>query len=184
MKQVVVRLEELRKQCEDIAFKLNEAWQAVLPQLLKLYKEIVRVYTGILNLTIDLAMVYVKAALDVINEHQKELKELAVMASELTQDVAKIIFKATSQIKKDVDEFIVMLIDQMKVLPIYEIVKEKYDEILKFQVPESVIGDFNEFCNAIKHAMPTQELREFFEAIQQYILKYAKHEKVSFSRII
>ncbi|XP_032678528.1 apolipophorins [Odontomachus brunneus] len=177
-KQVIVRLEELRKQFEEIVAKLKDASMAVLPQLTKLYKEAIRTCINIFDAAVNVAIAYLKAALDLINEHQKELKELAIMASELVQDIAKIIFKAANQIRKDIDEFVVLLTDQMKALPIYEIAKEKYNEILKFQIPQSVMDSFDNICNAVKATLPTEELRQFVEAIQQYIVKHAKHEKV------
>lgn len=178
LKQVIVRLKDLQKQYEDIVFRLKDALTAVLPQFTKLYKEVVHTCVNILDAAANVAIAYLKAALDLINEHQKELKELAIVASELVQDIAKIIFKAANQIRKDVDEFIVLLTDQIKALPIYEIVKEKYNEILKFQIPQSVMDSFDNICNAVKATLPTEELRQFLNAIQQYIVKHAKHEKV------
>lgn len=178
MKQVLKRLEELQKQYQDIVSKLKDAWEAVLPKLKSLYQQVLHVCVSIFNDAVNISVAYLKAAFEVINEHQAELKELATMASELAQDVAKIVFKAASQIKKDVDEFVALLMDQLEALPIYEIVKEKYQEILKFQVPQTIMDSIEEIYNAVKGSLPTEELRQLFEAIQQYVAKHNKHEKV------
>ncbi|XP_014488121.1 PREDICTED: apolipophorins [Dinoponera quadriceps] len=176
--KTVARYGELSKQFREIASKLRDAVETVLPQLKKLYNEAVDTSTQILDAIVSVAMAYLKAALNLIDEHQKELKELAVMVSELVQDIAKVIYKAATQIKKDVDEFVELLVDQVKALPVYEIVKEKYNEILKFQIPESIMAPIEEFFNVIKNTLPTDELRHFVDTLQQYLMKHAKQEKV------
>ncbi|XP_011144506.2 apolipophorins [Harpegnathos saltator] len=178
MKQITTQLENLCKQYQDLISKLKEAFETVFPQFMKLYKEMVHGFENIFESTVKILSTYLHVVLDMINDYQEEFKELAIMMSELLQDIAKIVFKAVSQIKKDVDEFVVLLIDQVKALPIYEIVKEKYQEILKFQIPETIMTSIEDVCNTIKTTMPTDELRQLLDAIQQYISKHAKREKV------
>lgn len=174
----MTRLEELRKQYQDIVVKVQDAWENVLPQLKKLYNEVIDTSAHILDAVANVAVAYLKALIEVINEHQKELKELAVVVSELMQDVAKVVFKAASQIRNNIDEFVTVLMDQLKALPVYEIIKEKYNEILKFQIPQNIMESIDEISHTVKTSLPTKELQEFFDALHQYIAKHAKHEKV------
>jgi len=158
--------------------KIREAWDAISPQLKESYEKIIRVAIKILDSLANLTMVYLKTLLDLINEHQKELKEMAIMASEIAQDIAKIVFKGASQIRKDIEEFVELLMNQVKALPIYEYMKEQYHEIANFHVPESVLASIEEVCNSVKALLPTEELQQLFSDVYEYILKYIKHEQV------
>lgn len=176
-------MNELQKEYNEVLSKLREGWNKVYPQLRESYEKIVKVYISILDTLANVAIAYLKALLTLINEHQKELKELAVVASELAQDIAKIVFKAIGQIKKDVDEFAVLLINQLKALPVYELAKEQYKDIINFQVPESILASLQELSEIIKTMLPTEELRQLFSVTYEYIIKHVKHEKVGFPSI-
>lgn len=180
--QITKQLHELQKEYNEIIPKIREAWNAISPQLKDSYEKVVHASIKILDSVINVAAAYLKALLGLINEHQKELKEIAVMASELAQDIAKISFKGAAQIKKDIDEFVELLINQVKALPIYEYVKEQYHEIANFKIPESVLISIEELCHSVKTMLPTQELQQLFSDICEYIIKYARHEKVGLSR--
>lgn len=180
LKQLITQLNELEKEYTEVIAKLGEAWNAVYPQLKESYNKIVNVYISLVDNLTNVSMAYLKALLTLINEHQKELKELAVVASELAQDVAKIVFKAVAQIKKDVEEFVILLKNQMKALPIFDIAKEQYQEILNLQIPEAILASIQELSEVIKAMLPTEELRQLFSATYEYIMKHVKHEKVSF----
>lgn len=181
MKQISAQLNELQREYAQIIGKIEEAWNTIYPQLRESYNKVVEVYIEIADSIVNVLMAYLKTLLAVINEHQKELKELAVMASEIAQDVAKIIFKAVAQIRKDVEEFVILLKNQMKALPIFEIIKEQYQDIVNLQIPETVLNSIHELSEIIKAMLPTEELRQLFSAAYEYIMKHIRHEKVSFS---
>ena len=105
------------------------------------------------------------------------------MVSELTQDVAKILLKGASQIEKEVKEFVQLLIQQVRALPVYELAQNAYKEIVNYKVPDYVIAPIEEFCHNIKNFLPTQELKDFFSTVYNYILKHVKHQKVDLSII-
>lgn len=173
-------MHELQQQFREIIIQLEEMFKAVYPRLKESYDKIFHACLNVLDTATNLVMAYFKVVLSIINEHQEELKELAVMVSELAQDIAKIVFKAAGQIRKDVDEFIELLINQMRALPIYEIAKERYEEIIKFQIPESILASIDEMSDVIKVSLPTKQLQQFFDAAYKYIMKHVKHEKVGF----
>ncbi|XP_029170500.1 apolipophorins [Nylanderia fulva] len=178
LKQVTARLNELQKEYNEILSKLQEAWNKVYPQLRESYEKVVKAYISILDTLANVVIAYLKAVLTLINEHQKELKELAIVASEIAQDIAKIIFKTVGQIRNDVDEFADLLLNQLKALPIYETVKAYYTQLINFQVPDGVIASLNELSEIIKSMLPTEELRQLFSTTYEYIIKHVKHEKV------
>lgn len=178
IKQVTEQLNELSKQYNAIISKLTEAIKAIYPQIKESYNKIFEACMNVLDATANLAITYLKAVLNIINNHQKEIKELAVIGTELVQDIAKIIFKAVDQITKDVNEFGTLLINQAKALPVYEIVKDKYNQIVNFEVPEALTSPIEELCKIIKTMLPTKELQDFFGSGCNYIMMIIKRQKV------
>lgn len=180
MKQVTEQINELQKEYADIISKIEEAWKTVYPQLKESYNKIANVYINLVDNVANVSIAYLKTLLAVINEHQKELKDLAAIAADLVQDVAKIVFKAVAQIRKDVEEFIVLLKNQLKALPVFDIAKEQYQDIVNLKIPDSVLTSIHEISEVIKSMLPTEELRQLFSATYEYIMKHVKQEKVSF----
>lgn len=180
VKQINARLTELQKEYTEIVSQIQHAWENVYPQLRESYEKIVQAGINVLDTIVNVAVAYVHALLDLINEHQKELKEIAVMASEIVQDIVKILVNGIAQIRKDVEEFVIQLKNQLKALPIYEYAKEHYNEIINLQIPEGMLASFEELSKIVESALPTEELKRLYNAIHDYIIKRVKHEKVSF----
>ncbi|XP_076681659.1 retinoid- and fatty-acid binding glycoprotein apolipophorin isoform X2 [Andrena cerasifolii] len=178
MKDVAEGVEKLQKHLNEILSNLKDSVKEVYPQLKASYDKLFHECMNILDAAAKLANTYLKAVLDLINRHQKELQDLISVVSGITQDFAKIIAKSLEKIKRDLEEFGALLANQLKALPIYEMVKERLEELKNFQLPESVQGPIQDLCNLIKNALPTEELRQLAEAICQYIVKHVKHEKV------
>ena len=180
MKLLAERVADLQKQLNDIVEKVVEAVKATWPQIKQSYEKILAVAIEIIDAASALATTYLKAILAIVNEHQKELKELATVAAELAQDIAKIIFKATNQVEKDVKDFVTLLVQQLKALPIFEMIKEKYQSIAEYQIPQAILAPIEELYINVKSILPTEELKELLTVTYNYIIKLVKHEKVEF----
>nr|XP_034187967.1 apolipophorins [Osmia lignaria] len=178
MKQIAQGLEKLQQQLNGIITNVREAIKATYPQLKASYDKIFHEFMEILDAVAKLANTYLKAILNLINEHQKEIQDVMSVVSGMTQDFAKIVTKGLEQIKQNLEEFGAMLINQLKALPIYEMAKEKYQELQQFQIPEMIVSPIEEFCKVMNTALPTEELRQFTDATCQYFLKHVKHEKI------
>nr|XP_012148156.1 PREDICTED: apolipophorins [Megachile rotundata] len=178
MKQIAQGLEKLREQLNTIIVDVEKAIARTYPELKASYNKIFHQVMEILDAVAKLANTYLNAILNIINEHQKEIQDVMSVVSGMTQDFAKIITKGLEQIKANLEEFAAMLVNQLKALPIYEVAKEKYQELLNFQIPEMVISPVEEFCRVLNTALPTEELRQLTDASCQYLLKHVKREKV------
>lgn len=181
LKKLSEQLNELQKEYEQIITKVEEVWKSVYPQLRDSYNKIVSALIKVLDAATDIALIYLKAVLSLINEHQKELKEAAVIASEFAQDFAKIIYQGVTQIRNDVEEFVIRLIDQLKALPVYEYLKEQYHDFKIPDIPDAILDSIQDLSEVVKGSLPTEELRKFFDATYQYIIKHIKHKQVSFT---
>lgn len=179
LKQLAGQVEELNKQLQEIVAKVSEAIKSTYPVLKESFDKIFQAGIEIFDAASKLATTYLKAILTVVNEHQKEIKKLLGVAAEIAQDIVKIIAKGASQIEKEIKDFVVLVVQQIKALPIYEFIKEKYAELSNYQVPETVFVPIEEAYVQLKKILPTEELRKFFTVTYDYIIKHLKRQKVS-----
>lgn len=201
VKHLVMRFEMIQKQVSETMSKISEAMKAIYPQIKESVDKILDACLQVFEALSNLGLAYLKAILNVINEHQKELKELISVGSDIVQDVAKICFKAFAQLEKDIKDFITMLVQQLKAFPIYDSIKEKYQELIKYevschtfdvfwkiyarcvnffrtQIPEGVWATIKDMSENFKAILPTKELMELFDVISVYISKLLKRENV------
>lgn len=178
IKQLSERIGELQIQFHQIQEKILEAVKITYPKVKESIDKILKASIEILDASTKLGATYLKAILNVINQHQKELKELATAISELIHDIVKIVMKGANQIEGEVNNFTKLLSQQIQALPIYDIIKSKWSEISSYQIPEAILGPIEEAFVQIKMILPTEELREFFTITYNYIIKHVKHQNV------
>lgn len=183
MQQVAEGLDKLQQQFNKLMGSLKDAAKTLYPQLKQSYDKIFNQCVDIFNAFARLADTYLKAVLDMINEHQKEIQDVMNVVSGMAQDFAKVITKGLEQIKQNLEEFSTLLVNQLKALPIYETLKEKLEELKSFQVPEAILGPFEEVCRVMKASVPTEELRQLLDVTCNYIFKHIKREKVRLRNI-
>ncbi|XP_015429625.1 PREDICTED: apolipophorins [Dufourea novaeangliae] len=116
---------------------------------------------------------------EVINSVYPKLKEsyekILHECLEILNAAAKL---GVEQLKREIEEFGALLINQLKALPVYEYLKERYQGLTDFETPAFIVTSVSEVCNLLKNSLPTQELRQFVEVTCQYITKHITHEKV------
>lgn len=178
IKQLSEKIGDLQIQFHQIQEKILEAVKVTYPKVKESIDKILKATIDILDATTKLGATYLKALLNVINQHQKELKELATAISELVHDVVKIVMKGANQIEGELNKFVTLLSEQIKALPIYDIIKAKWSEITSYQIPEAVLGPIEEAFVQIKMILPTEELREFVTVTYNYIIKHIKHQNI------
>lgn len=158
---------------------MQDIVKATLPKLKESYDKIFNVFITLFDTTTKLGTAYIEAILKIVNEHQKDIEELVTVATELVQDVAKIVFKGAGQIEKELKEFVQLLVQQVRALPVYEIAQGAYKEALNYKVPDYIINPVEEFLKNLKNFLPTQELKELFSSLYNYLLKHVKHQQVT-----
>ncbi|XP_076625563.1 retinoid- and fatty-acid binding glycoprotein apolipophorin isoform X1 [Colletes latitarsis] len=178
MKGVAEDLQKLMQHLNEILSNLKDSAKPIYMQLKESYDKVFHELMNVLDAAGKLANTYLNALLNLINEHQKELKDLFSVVSDVAQDFSKVLSKTLERIRLGLEEFCTLLINQLKALPIYEKAQEKLEELKNFQVPEMVLKSMEEVFNVIKSVMPTQELSQLVDTVSQHIMKHAKREKV------
>lgn len=76
-----------------------------------------------------------------------------------------------AQLKKEIEEFIRVLIDEVKALPLYHNLKDRYQELLDYELPPQFWNFYSEIAFAIDDFLPTAELKELVKNIFDYVEK-------------
>ena len=178
LKQLAGNVTELSKEFNQILEKICEAIKATLPHLKESFDKIFRAALDIIDAVSKLGLTYLKAIFNVISEHQKEIKKFLSLAAEIVQDITKTISKEVAQIEKEIKNFVAVIIEQIKALPVYEFLKGKYAELADYQVPETILIPIQEAYVQFRKMLPTEELKELFTVVYDYVIKHVKREKV------
>ncbi|XP_044727273.1 apolipophorins isoform X2 [Chrysoperla carnea] len=127
----------------------------------------------------DLIFLYIAKVSEIIKAHEADFKKLATSISEIGRELGLTIAKALSQIKEELTNFINALVEQIKALPVTDIIKEKYAELTgSLNLGEDILEVLNEFVNTIKGVLPTPEFQEVVQMTYDYIAKKLKKEQV------
>lgn len=121
---------------------------------------------------------YMSKIVEFLRKYEDELKKVATIVGQGVQDIGRIVSKALGQIRHEIEDFVKVFMEQLKALPIYEVLKERYQELKKYQIPEQTWSVIHEMIGAFIGSMPTEELSEFLESISKYVEKHLKREKV------
>lgn len=122
---------------------------------------------------------YMSKIVELVRKHEEEIKRIATVVGQGIQDVGRIVSKAVGQIRHDVEDFVKLFMEQLKALPIYEVLKERYQELKKYQIPDQAWSMIQDLIAALSASMPTPEVADLLQAISSYAEKHLKHEKVN-----
>ncbi|XP_054010516.1 apolipophorins isoform X2 [Hylaeus anthracinus] len=178
MKDVTEGLTKLQKQLLEILSNLKEAMKPVYAQLKESWDKMFHHFMEIIDAAAKLATTYLNAILNMINEHQKEFQDVLNVASEVLRDFGEVLSKTLERVSRSIEEFYNLLMNQLKALPIYEMAKQRFEELKHFEMPESMLVPIKELCIATKNFMSTKELVDFVETVCNFIVMHAKREKV------
>nr|XP_033202794.1 apolipophorins [Bombus vancouverensis nearcticus] len=178
MKEIAKGLNKLQEQLTNITANLKEAIKSICPKLKQSYEKIFHQAMDILETLAKLANIYLNAVLDLINQHQKEINDTIGLVSGIVQDSAKVVLIALEQAKRSVEEFYTLLMNELKALPVYEVLKEKLEDLKNFEIPQTILVPIEELCRVTKSILPTAELQHLVDSICQYVFKHIKREKV------
>nr|CAD7454295.1 unnamed protein product [Timema tahoe] len=167
---------------EKLEDAVLESWQKLLPTLEKSYSQLVDIAEGILGEFIDVAVAILQTVLEQIKTHEGDLKKLAQAFADILEEVGRVVGKTFVQLRSEVKDFLDLLYDQFKTLPVTDFIKEKYNELLRqlteLEIPVELWSVITEVISAVKDTVPTPELRDLVEAIESYVNKHLNKQKV------
>ncbi|XP_072946075.1 apolipophorins [Epargyreus clarus] len=160
----------------DICHKTQELYEKqVEPQLKELYTNVSTMLKEYLDGLIDAATYYVALAIDFFEKHKPELQELANTFTEIFKDLTRILVAQLKEWRAKATAFFADLGAQIKELPIISFIKEKYQEL---SIPQQLLNMLKEVHNAVRGVLPTEEVRNFADALYKYTEKKINQEKM------
>jgi len=86
--------------------------------------------------------------------------------------------KTSNQLRNELRDFINLILDQIKTLPIYTNAKDRLMELADLELPAHFWEVYNEVYITVVESLPTPELRDIAELIFKYVEKRLKREPV------
>ncbi|CAH0386450.1 unnamed protein product [Bemisia tabaci] len=176
--EVVKVYETIAQQFEILIEKLNETLKKLAPQLVESYAKISQGLLSALESALKLTVHYVEVAVELFKKLEPEIKELLNIVNKFAEDIGKVISKAVAQVDKEVRNFIHQLVEQVKNLPVYGMLREKWEELQKSEIPEKVLSVLHEVAQALKDSVPTEELKKLIEDLEKFIEKILRRKPV------
>ncbi|XP_050357243.1 apolipophorins [Nymphalis io] len=166
--QIVETITDFSKKVVDMYEKQLE------PQFKQMWENIsaiVREYTDGL---IDAAAHFSAIILDFFERHKPEIQELAEVFTEIFKDLTRIVVAQLKEWRAKSAQFFTDLTTQIKEMPIITLIKEKWQELA---VPEQFMTLVQEATRAVRSVLPTEECKQFLDALTNYMNKKIRQEK-------
>ncbi|XP_053619006.1 apolipophorins isoform X2 [Plodia interpunctella] len=167
--QVTKTISEACKQICDLYEKQIE------PELLKLYETVGALLKEYLEGTLDLAAHAAALVADFFEKHKAELEELTNTIAEIFKDLTRLLVAQLKEIRLKAGELFKELLESIKNSPIVAMLQEKYQELA---VPDQVLNILLELHNMARALLPSEEARNFADALFSYVNKKLRNEKV------
>ncbi|XP_075230090.1 retinoid- and fatty-acid binding glycoprotein apolipophorin [Lycorma delicatula] len=186
LQQVVTVLEEIAKASEsfvtlfnEVTSKFNEAIKNLTPKITESYEKISKVLINLFEESLKFSVEGVNFILDKIKEHEEEIQIIVSATAEIFSEIGKLTIKTYLHLKGQIYEFVDLFVEQVKALPVFGMIKEKFDELKSFEIPETAWADYHNFVDTVKDALPTPELSQFFSSVAASIEKILRHKPLN-----
>ncbi|CAH0549657.1 unnamed protein product [Brassicogethes aeneus] len=176
-------VEQISKSIQASFSKVLESIEKeLIPQLQKTGQKLLEVVGDILNNFVDVVLGVLVKINEIIEQYQPEIKQLATALSGITQDLGKFVLKAYQNAKTMIVEQWKKIYSEIKALPVFEELKNQYEELVKNGMPNSefFLNIMKEFLNSVYEILPANmtDLKQLLVNIEAYIEKKLKNQAV------
>lgn len=157
--------------------KIEEIYEKeIAPQIKSLYETVASIVKEFFDGLLDIVAHYAALITDFYEKHKPELEELTNTITEIFKDLTRIIVIQLKELKATVGQALEAIITTIKETQnsVVTALQAKYEEL---GVPESVLNAILEAHNAIRALLPTEEAKNFADAVYTYVSKKLRSEK-------
>ena len=170
--------QKYREILENFATTISQIIKKWVPKISARISALAEAVTTGIETIVQAAANYVVRVVESLRKHEAEIKRVATVVGQAVQDLGRIVSKAVTQIRHEIEAFVEVVSEQLKALPITQILKERYNELKKQRVPEQTLNVIREVLETVAATLPTPELTELINVITSYAEKRVKNEKV------
>ncbi|XP_013192546.1 apolipophorins isoform X2 [Amyelois transitella] len=167
--QATKTISEASKQVHDLYEKQIE------PQLVKLYETLGAILKEYLEGLLDLVAHFAALISDFFEKHKAELQELTNTVAEIFKDLTRLLVAQLKELRVKAVELYKELLESVNNSPLVATLKEKYQELA---VPDQILNVVLEVHNMIRAVLPSEETKNFADAVYSYVNKKLRQTKV------
>ncbi|XP_063834944.1 apolipophorins isoform X2 [Ostrinia nubilalis] len=168
--------EQINKVVTETVKKIEDIYASkVEPQIKQLYATAGALLKEFFDGLLDLVAHFAAIVTDFFEKHKAELQELTNTLAEIFKDLTRLVVAQLKELRAKSSAFFEDLSKQIKELPIFDMIKEKYQELA---VPDVILDFTLQLHNTIQSLLPTPETKEFSAAVYRYLEKKRLHEKL------
>ncbi|KAL0810218.1 hypothetical protein ABMA28_011000 [Loxostege sticticalis] len=168
--------EQINKTITETVKKIEELYvKQVEPQIKQLYATAGAILKEFFDGLLDVVAHFAAIVTDFFEKHKAELQELTNTLAEIFKDLTRLVVAQLKELRAKSAVFFENLTKQIKELPIFDMIKEKYQELT---VPDVILDFGLQLHNTIQSLLPTPETKEFSSAVYRYLEKKRLHEKI------
>ncbi|KAJ8707317.1 hypothetical protein PYW08_010569 [Mythimna loreyi] len=145
------------------------------PVIKQFYETLAKYFKEILDAVLDVVAHYTALVSDFYEKHKPELEELTNTLTAIFKDLTRLLVAQLKEFRARFDALAKELTTTVKELPLFAVIKEKFGELA---VPEQAAALLNDAYVPMRALLPTNELRDFTDALHAYVTKKLKQEKV------
>ncbi|KAJ8705174.1 hypothetical protein PYW07_011001 [Mythimna separata] len=160
----------------NVAKQVQQLYEKTLePALKQFYETLAKYLKELLDGVLDVVAHYAALVTDFYEKHKPELEELTNTVAAIFKDLTRLLVAQLKEFRARFDALAQELTTTVKELPIFTVIKEKFQELA---VPEQAAALLNDAYVPLRALLPTPELRDFTDALHAYVAKKLKQEKV------
>ncbi|KAK6621829.1 hypothetical protein RUM44_001636 [Polyplax serrata] len=172
VKKVVSSYEKFSHEAAELQVKLVELYKEVLSRFTESYEKMLEPVMGFLHQLCDYACSLAEHLVDCLKAHEGEISQLLVGVSTYIQEFSQFCVNTIEQLRHETHDFVKVIVDQLKTLPIYTSFEEKYKELTNVELPQTLKNFYSEITFAAEDIMKTPELKDFTENLLGYLFKF------------
>lgn len=155
--------------CKSLYDGFNER---VLPQLRESLKGIELIIRNLYDETINLGLSLFEKVVEQLKKLEPEFKKLGQITTEWAKKISDVVNKYFELIRQEINDIHKVIVDALKSLPGFDVLKEKASELYKsIVVPENIVAVLNNIADTLKDALNVPDLHELLKSIISYIEK-------------
>ncbi|XP_022837131.1 apolipophorins isoform X2 [Spodoptera litura] len=145
------------------------------PALKQFYATLAKYFKEYLDSLIEVVARYSALTADFYEKHKPELEELTNALTAIFKDLTRLLVAQIKEFRARVAALTTELGQSIKDMPIFALLKEKYQELA---IPEQALALLGDAYNTIRALIPTPEIKDFTDALHSYVTRKLKQEKV------
>lgn len=158
--------------------------ERILPQLKDSFKSIEQILRNIYDETVNLGLHLFEKVLEQLKKYEDDFKKLGQVTVEWAKKISEAATKYFDLLRQEINDLYQLVVDGLKSLPGFDVLKEKAQELYKsLVVPDNIVAVLNNIADTLKDAVGVPDLNELLRSIISYIekvnsIRHGRHGKL------